>query len=346
METIKTAIFGDNFMLSQVFQEALESIPGHSFEVTSRDLEWPDVPFHQGGGPAGDEISEYSGAPEDLFEMVSDAEVLVTHLAPVTKSLIDAAPKLRFIGVSRGGPVNINVKAAKERGIAVVNAPGRNASAVAEFTIGAILAETRVITTAHMSMARGEWRGDLYRADRTGRELSELTVGIIGYSHIGQRIVRLLKPFGCRILVCDPYVRLSIQDEVEGVRQVDLDTLIRESDVVTLHVRVTNETKNIISAERIAAMKQGAYLINTARGSLVDQDALVAALSSGKLRGAALDTFATEPPAPDDPILSLPNVTLTPHIAGASVYVTRFAANVIARDLENFLHDQPLTNAC
>ena len=117
-------------------------------------------------------------------------------------------PALKLIAVARGGPVNIDLAAARERGVLVVNAPGRNASAVAEFTIGAIIAETRLMTRGHDALRRGEWRGDLYRADLIGRELSQMTVGVIGYGHIGTKVVRLLKAFGGRILVADPYVRI------------------------------------------------------------------------------------------------------------------------------------------
>src|SRR5690606_19728105 len=136
--------------------------------------------------------------------------------------------------------------------------------------------------------------------DRTGDELSDLTVGILGYSHIGQRVARLLKPFGCRIIVCDPFVSLNVYDANDVVEQTDIDDMIARSDIVTLHARVTPETTGIVSRERIAAMKPGAVLINTARGSLVDQAALVEALKSGGLGGAALDTFVVEPPEAND----------------------------------------------
>src|SRR5690606_7033444 len=128
----------------------------------------------------GSSIAEYSGDLETVKNLVRDAEVVITHLGPFSREVMEAAPKLRFIGVSRGGPVNIDLEAAKERGIAVANVPGRNASAVAEFTIGAILAETRLITQGHFALARNNWRGDLYRADRTGQELSQMTVGVVG----------------------------------------------------------------------------------------------------------------------------------------------------------------------
>ena len=342
---LNIAIVADQFMKAAFFEKALRERVKDQLSITSMETLWPDEPFTGRNGPAGPTINEYCGDLAAVKALVANAEVAITHLGPFSREVIQAAPKLRFIGVSRGGPVNVDVSAARERGIEVVNVPGRNASAVAEFTVGAILAETRLITKGHVAMARGEWRGDLYRADRTGEELSQMTVGILGYSHVGQRVVRLLKPFGCRILICDPYVKLTVQDQIEGVQQVDLDTLLAESDVVTLHVRLTKETLGMISAERIAAMKDGAYLVNTARGSLVDEPALVEALKSGKLRGAALDLFATEPLSNDE-LRVLPNVTLTPHIAGASRYVCTFAANVLADDLVRFLAGKPLANPC
>ena len=148
---------------------------------------------------------------------------------------MERCPDLKLVAVSRGGPVNVDLKAAKARGVAVVNAPGRNASAVAEFTIGAIIAVTRLITEGHAALSQGEWRGDLYRAEVAGPELSELTVGLIGYGHIGTRVVKLLKPFGPRILVFDPYVEVSAEDRADGVEQVDFDALLARADVVSLH---------------------------------------------------------------------------------------------------------------
>ncbi len=342
---LNIAIVADQFMKASFFEKALHERVKGQLSISSMETLWPDEPYAGRDGPAGPAISEYCGDIAAVKALLANADIAITHLGPFSREMIEAAPKLRFIGVSRGGPANIDVGAARERGIEVVNVPGRNASAVAEFTVGAILAETRLITKGHVAMARGEWRGDLYRADRTGEELSQMTVGILGYSHVGQRVVRLLKPFGCRILICDPYVKLTVQDQIEGVQQVDLDTLLAESDVVSLHVRVTKETIGMISAERIAAMKDGAYLINTARGSLVDEPALVAALKSGKLRGAALDLFASEPLSNDE-LRVLPNVTLTPHIAGASRYVCTFAANALADDLVRFLAGKPLVNPC
>ena len=340
------AVIGDRFLRAKVFEDAIRARVSRPLEIVAKDFDWPDVPFFGNDGPAGSEIREYAGHPDDIRALVQPADVLVTHLAPVTADLLAGCGRLKFIGVSRGGPTNINMEAARARGIVVCNVPGRNASAVAEFTIGAILSNTRLITVGHRDLSAGIWRGDLYRYDVTGEELSEMTVGVVGYGHVGQRVVRLLKPFGCKVLVCDPYVKLTLADRMDGVEQMDIDELLPRCDVVSLHARVTAETIGILSAERMAAMKPGALLVNTARGSLVDHPALVEALKSGHLAGAALDTFAVEPPNSTDELLALPNVTLTPHIAGASRKVVSFAAEMIARDLERFLSGRKMENAC
>jgi D-3-phosphoglycerate dehydrogenase len=260
--------------------------------------------------------------------------------------MLDRLPGLKLIAVSRGGPVNIDMRAARERGVLVVNTPGRNASAVAEFTIGAILAETRLIRAGHEALRQGVWRGDLYRADLTGTELSELTVGLIGYGHIGTRVVKLLKPFGCRILVDDPYRELDPADVADGVIRTDLDTLLAESDIVSLHARVTEETKGFLAAPQFARMKRGAYFINTARGPMVNYPDLYEALKSRHIRGAMLETFWQEPPPPDAPLLALDNVTLTPHIAGASTTTVRIAARMAAEEVRRWLGGEPPLNPC
>jgi D-3-phosphoglycerate dehydrogenase len=260
--------------------------------------------------------------------------------------MLDRLPALKLIAVSRGGPVNIDMAAARERGVKLVNTPGRNASAVAESTIAAILVETRLIRAGHEGLRQGNWRGDLYRADLTGTELSELTVGLIGYGEIGTRVVPLLKPFGCRILVCDPYKELSARDAADGVVMTDLDTLLAESDVVSLHARVTEETRGFLAAPQFARMRRGAYFINTARGPMVSYDDLYRALESRHLRGAMLETFWQEPTPADAPLLRLDNVTLTPHIAGASTTTVRIAARMVAEEVRRWLAGEPPLNPC
>ncbi|XWN29685.1 MAG: 2-hydroxyacid dehydrogenase [Devosia sp.] len=343
----EVAIIGDRFMLSERFEAALAKACPHTIHCRTMDYDWPDAPMEHGYAvPGMDGLKEYMGEPDDVIAFVADAPIFITHLAPISAAMLDRMPGLKMIAVSRGGPVNIDMAAAKARGVRVVNAPGRNASAVAEFTIGAIIAETRNITRGHDALRRGEYRGDLYRADVTGQELSDMTVGVIGYGAIGSRVVPLLRAFGCRILVCDPYVQLSEADRTAGVAHVDLATIYRESDIITLHPRVTDETRGMIDAAALAAMKPTATLINTARGPLVDYEALTEALAEGRLRGAMLETFSVEPVPPDWPLLRLPNVTLTPHIAGASVKTVDIAANMAAEEVRRFLAGEPPVNPC
>jgi D-3-phosphoglycerate dehydrogenase / 2-oxoglutarate reductase len=344
----KVAIIGDRFMLSRCFETALrERCASFALDVSSHDLPWPDDPMEHGYAVAGmDGLKEYMGTAEEVIDLTGDAEILVTQLAPLSDSIMDCLPKLKLVAVSRGGPVNIDMAAARARGIRVVNTPGRNASAVAEFTIGAILAETRNLTKGHEALRQGRYRGDLYRADVTGRELSEMTVGLLGYGEVGRRVVRLLKAFGCNILVCDPYVQLSADDLRDGVTQCDFVHLLRQSDVVTLHARVTHETTGIINRAALLAMKPDATLINTARGPLLDYEALYDVMSQGHLRGAMLETFAIEPVPADWPLLQLPNVTLTPHIAGASVRTVTYAADLAAEEVRRYLAGEGPLNPC
>jgi D-3-phosphoglycerate dehydrogenase len=345
--TRRIAIIGDNFMLPEIFEQKIREACGYEVEIRTRRDNWPDEPMAHGyAEPGMDGLKEYFGAADGVVDFVDDAEILVTQLAPVSRAVLERLPNLRMIAVSRGGPVNIDMKAAREHEVLVVNTPGRNASAVAEFAIGAILAETRKIRVGHEALRRGEWRGDLYRADTTGRELSEMTVGVVGYGNIGTRVVRLLRAFGARILVHDPYVQLSADDVADGVTLVDFETIVSQSDVLTLHPRVTKETTGMMNAEAFARMKPGAIFINTARGPLCDYDALYRALVDGPLGSAMLETFSVEPAPADWPLLQLPNVTLTPHIAGASLRTVTFAAEQAAEEVRRYLAGEGPRNPC
>jgi len=343
----EVAVIGDYFMLPEVFAEKIVAACGNAVNVRTRKDNWPNEPMEHGYAAAGMEgLKEYFGDADGVVEFVGEAEILVTQLAPVSRAILERLPRLKMIAVSRGGPVNIDMKAARERGVLVVNTPGRNASAVAEFALGAILAETRKIRVAHEALRAGEWRGDLYRADVTGRELNEMTVGVIGYGNIGTKVVKLLHAFGARILVHDPYVQLSADDIAAGVRMAAFETLLEEADVVTMHARVTEETTHMMDADAFARMKPGSLFVNTARGPLCDYDALYVALTQGPLGSAMLETFGVEPVPADWPLLQLPNVTLTPHIAGASVRTVTFAAEQAAEEVRRYLAGEGPRNPC
>ncbi|MCY0093448.1 2-hydroxyacid dehydrogenase [Hoeflea ulvae] len=338
---LKVGIIGDGFMNPGFFRKAFAEKLAHG-DVSYKELElgWPLTVKSTKKDPVLP-IGEFVGRPEDYFEFLSDIDVLVTHLAPITAESLEHAPGLKIIAVSRGGPINIDRAAAAERGVAVVNTPGRNASAVAEFTIASLLAETRNIVRGHLNVMQGEFKRDFYHIDHVGPELCELTVGIVGYGDIGMRVARLAAAFGSKVIISDPFKQLTDADHALGITKVELGELISTADVVTLHPRVTPETRGMIGRAQIERMKKGAYIVNTTRGEVLDYDALYDALKSGHLSGAALDTFDPEPPPADWPLLRLPNVTLSPHIAGASRYSVTKAAVMIAEDVSRILDGQP-----
>ncbi|WP_051870223.1 NAD(P)-dependent oxidoreductase, partial [Streptomyces resistomycificus] len=255
----------------------------HPLRTTELKLGWPLEPF---GAVA--EVSEASDAEDALIEALAGAEVLVTQMGPVTERVLAAAPDLRLVVVCRGGPVNVNLEAAKSREVRVCYAPGRNAAATAEFTVGLMLAALRRIPQAHDLLARqGSWEGAAYYTyEHSGLELEDLPVGLIGYGAVGSRVARVLCAFGARVMVYDPYVH---HHEIHGLRLADLDELLRRSRVITLHARLTDETRGLVGARELALLPPGAVVVNAARGPLLDEAALCDALESGRLSAAALD---------------------------------------------------------
>lgn len=339
MKQLRVAVIGDNFVGVELFEQALRRHVEPLVEelsIAPMHVPWPDTPLIHHS-----EVKEFVGDPAAVVELVQGARAILTHVGPITQAVIDAGDQLGLIGCCRGGPVNVNVAAATARRIPVVNAPGRNSLAVVEFTVGLILAECRGIARAHAALSRGNWLGDLYRYDRTGRELRGQTIGLVGLGAVSQLLVPYLKPFGLRVIAFDPYVKPERFAEL-GVESVSFEDLLRQSDIVSLHARVTPQTTGMMGRAQFAAMKPGAYFINTARGPLVDYDALYAALASGHLGGAGLDCFPEEPPPADWPLLSLPNVTLTPHIAGSSQGSAQRGAEDVVLDLANWVAGRPL----
>ena len=253
------------------------------------------------------------GEPE-LMPLVADIDAwIVRGATKVTRRLIDAAPRLRWIGRAGAGLDNIDVAAAKARGIEVLNVPGANAVAVAELVFGLLLALLRHLPEADASVRRGEWDKSRFM----GRELRGKTLGIAGLGKIGSAVAQRARAFEMTCLGHDPLVDAAAS-RARGAEPVPLNALLTRSDIVTLHVPITPETKGMIGAAQIARMPRGAILVNAARGGLVDEGALLAALESGALSGAALDVLADEPPK-GSPLLGHPRVVVTPHIGAATV---------------------------
>ncbi|MEU1823360.1 hydroxyacid dehydrogenase [Streptomyces abikoensis] len=252
-----------------------------------------------------------------LFAALTDADALIVRSGTrVDAEVLDRAPRLRVVGRAGVGLDNVDTITAAARGIAVVNAPGSNTVSVAELTVGLIVASARHITAAARSLEDGQWR----RSEFAGVELAGRTLGIVGYGRVGRQVARRMAAFDMRVLAHDPYADIADGD----VHATGLDELLATSDVVTLHLPRTPGTAGLIGARELSLMKPTAYLVNTARGGIVDESALTRALREGRPAGAALDVFATEPPG-SSPLLALPNVVALPHL-GASTHDAQLRA--------------------
>ena len=314
---MKIVGIGDLFIPASYIEKGFAPLreKGHLVEV----MDWPLKSF--------DELQNYNllvetqgcqalQPPQCVFELCADADVIVTQFCTVTRELVDACPKLKAIGVLRGGIENVCSEYALEKGIEVFNAPGRNAEAVSDFTIGMIICEARNIARGHHGILTGRWIRD-YSNSGMIPDLPGRTVGLIGCGAIGMKVAKKLSGFDMTLLGYDPFASAERCKEA-GIDPVELDELMARADFVSLHARLTAENRHLIDARRLALMKPTAYLINTSRAGLIDEAALVEALRAKKIAGAALDVYEHEPPQPDDPLLALDNVTLTPHMAGGS----------------------------
>ncbi|MFF3713174.1 2-hydroxyacid dehydrogenase [Streptomyces phaeochromogenes] len=333
MTTILTA--GDHFVLNSLLLDRLRpAAPAATFRELT--LPWPVEPFGEVA-----EVREASGTEDQLIEALSGVDICVTQMAPLTERILEASPGLRLFCVSRGGPVNANLEAATRHGVAVSFAPGRNATATAEHTVALMMAAARRVPATHADLAAGTWRGDYYMFEKVGPELEGSTVGIVGYGAIGSRVARILRGFGAQVLVADPFVHA---DDVSPAEVTDLADLMRRSTFVTVHARATPETEGLISRRMIDLMPAGGVLVNCARGSLVDYEAVCDALDAGKLFGAAFDVFPHEPIPAASRLLTTPNIVMTPHLAGASRQTAFNAASIVASEVAAFLAGRPLAH--
>ena len=263
----------------------------------------------------GIHVEERKGLKEaDLLPLVADIDAwIVRGATQVTRRLIEAAPRLRWVARAGAGLDNIDVAAAKERGIGVLNVPGANAVAVAELVFGLLLGLLRHIPEGDASVRRGEWDKSRFM----GRELRGKTFGIVGLGKIGRAVAQRARAFEMTCVGFDPLVS-DADVRAMGVEPLPLDDLIARAEILTLHVPLSAETRGMIGAERLARLPKGAFLVNAARGGLVDEAALLTALESGALAGAALDVFSSEPPQ-GSPLVGHPKVVATPHVGAATV---------------------------
>jgi len=267
-----------------------------------------------------------------------DTEILLVLFCPVSREAINALPNLKLIGASRAGLENIDVKYATEKGIIVQNIKGRNAQAVSDFTIGLILGEVRNIARSYHAVKNGVWRKNFVNSEMIP-ELQGKTIGLVGFGDIGQLVAQKLSGFQVNILVFDPYVSDEVIQKYH-VQKVTIEDLLKNADFVSLHARLSKDSKNVIGEKELSLMKKNAYLINTARAGLINEDALYHTLKEKKIAGAALDVFWQEPIGENSRWLELDNVTLTTHIAGTTKEALTKSPYLLVEDINKLLENK------
>jgi glycerate dehydrogenase len=274
-----------------------------------------------------------------IIARAASAEIVLTNKAELARQHIQDLPRLKYIGVLATGTNIVDVAAARERNILVTNVPAYGTNSVAQTTIALLLELTQHVGHHAQTVREGRWtqNPDWCYWDRPLIELDGLAMGIVGFGRIGQAVSKLAAAFGMSALACSPTPKAA----PNFVRFTNLETVFRESDVVSLHCPLTPETKNLVNAERLAWMKPTAFLLNTSRGQLIDEPAVAAALNSGRIAGAGLDVLSTEPPQANNPLLQAENCIITPHLAWATRAARSRLMTIAVENIRAFLRGRP-----
>lgn len=324
---MKAVIFSDCFFTPEVFEKVVKTLDfWHNVHRVYFDVGWPKIPFLY-----GNRLREYVPYPREVFQEIKNAEILVTQMGLVDEVLLAHAPCLQVVGCLRSGPVNIDVEALAKRKIPLFAVPERSVEAVAEFTLGLFIAARRRIFRACREAQKGIWsQSSYFTYESAPSSLSETIVGLVGFGQIARRLSEFLAPFQIgQVISYDPYVDESIMERY-GVKKVTLEGLLQSSDIVSLHVRYTGDNKGMIGEREFLLMKPGSIFVNTSRGELVDEEALMQALRRGIPAFACIDTYCHEPWEGKHPLAEFENVILTPHIAGASRSTAEIGAKAVA----------------
>ena len=336
---MRILVVGDSFVPVPVFERGLAALQGaHQLEYLQLDESKEQVPI----SASERSIREYLGTPAQIAGRVRDAQILIVHGAPVTDEVLAAAPNLRLICCARGGPVNVDVAAASARHIPIVNTPGKNAESVADQALAFMIMLARGFPKAQRFLIEGGTLGEsaFEGARFIGHDLGGHVLGLVGFGNVGSRVHRRALAFGMRLVVYDPYVHVG---ELASTEQVStLGELLAKSDFVSLHLRATAETQNFFGATQFSAMKPASYFLNTARETLVDEEALDAALTSGHLAGAALDVVRPRSEPGPHPLLRHENVVITPHVGGATHETLLRGVTMVADEIQRFATGEPL----
>jgi len=287
-----------------------------------------------------DVVEAYDVAGDDLLDTIVDADALVVRSGTqVTREVIEHAENLQIVGRAGIGVDNIDIDAATDHGVIVANAPEGNVRAAAEHTVAMMFATARSIPQAHARLTDGEWA----KGDFLGTELNGKTLGIVGLGRVGQEVAKRLGSLGMDLVAYDPYIGEDRANQL-GAELVDLDACLDAADFVTVHVPLTEETENLISEEELAQI-EGGYIVNVARGGIIDEAALAEAVDDGVLKGAALDVFADEPLSPDSPLLGVEDIVVTPHLGASTEAAQEHVATTTADQIIAAFEDQPVLNA-
>jgi len=304
-----------------------------SIAVNPGDLSWENILR------LGDVTMYDRTAPGDAAARIGDAEIVLINKTPITAQVLDACPNLKLICVEATGYNIVDCDAARQRGVPVCNIPAYATNAVAQFTFALLLELCNRVGHHDRRVHDGAWSScpDFCFWDLPQMELYGKTFGIIGYGSIGRAVAKIAQAFGMRVLAYSRTRRAEYGDVY-----TDLDTLLAQSDVVSLHCPLFPETKGLINAETIAKMKDGAILLNTARGPLLDEEAVANALKSGKLRGVGVDVASAEPIPGDSPLLTAPNCVITPHMAWAPIEARQRIMDILEQNIRAYLSGSPI----
>lgn len=331
-----------------IWEESLKASLGHDY--SKHDIIYVEnrTGLFKWSTEVRENVKEAFGDPEYIKKSIAGAELVLSGFAPMTASVMDSNPSLKVIGIARGGPVNVDVGAATARGVMVVGTVGRNAESVADQTLGFILSESRQIARHNHALKTGAYFTESQNIGRGKyldrydfQELGGKTLGLIGFGEVGRRVAKRARAFGMTVQVFDPYITAEALS-VEDCRKVELEQLLRTSDFVSIHAKLTPETTHMLNSERLAKMKTSAIIVNTARGEIIDEKALYEALKSKKIASAALDVFEEDPVKPGNPLLTLENVTATPHTAGRSPEVERRGYQQVADATAKYLRGEAI----
>lgn len=342
-DTLRMLVVGDNAIPTEVFREQLG--PLESMGASVRYIQWraPSLEEFSSWTRKVEQLGpESRDLPGELAEAALVCHILVVHWCPVPRRIVESASDLRVIATARAGLENLASDAILARRIPLIHAVGRNADSVAEYTVGLMLAESRNVARGHELLRRGIWQRT-YSNTHSVKDMRGSTVGIIGLGQVGRGVARRLSGFDVRLVGHDPFAEPQVFDTY-SVERLSLHDVLKNADYVTIHVRLADDTRGLIGRPELALMKPTAYLINTARAAIVDQDALVEALTLGRIAGAALDVFEQEPLSNSSPLLKLDNVTITPHLAGRTISGYSKGPQIVSKAIFDLIGGRRLDN--